>query len=200
VIVQEGVELSEEAAFLRGAAEELRDVRIFESLESSSLKAVKPAVSSERKKMLLEIEELAQRRIELNTVWKKEGALLRGSAVDSLGHIVGIATGSEAFDLTRRSLISLSGKESQYPNLWKWKYQRDGMSAGTAQSVYSVGIPLWAGHGFGDLFFRKDFKPSWVAAGIVGTGSYLLFRWMNSPSYKRNDMCWDSHAEKDICQ
>ena len=199
VIIQESVELGEEAAFLNGVAKELKEVRTFETLESSALKSVRPIVSPEYKKFLLEVKK-AERSIEMFAEWKREAADYRGSGVNSLAHFVGMTTGSEAFDLTRRSLISLSGKGSQYPNLWKWENKRDGMSAGMAQSVISVGMPLLAGFVFGDYFFRRDFKPSWATAALVGSGVYLLHSLMNSPSYKRNDICWDSHLRKDTCQ
>jgi hypothetical protein len=125
------------------------------------------------------------------------GALRLFRARNLLVFAGGLASGAGTFDLTRRSLLFLTGEDSQYPNLWKWETKRDGMPVGMVQSAISIGIPLSAGYSFGSLFFFKDFKASWGIAGIIGIGSYLLSSGLMNPA--KTDICLDSLSKRDVC-
>jgi hypothetical protein len=205
-VVNEGITELREAQVARQTAKvltheamtELKEVEVFESLGSGTLKKMKPSIPLGLQKELLKIKTWEGRIAELQAEGVESRRELKAALRAVSSGLPSMLAGSEAFDLTRRSLLSLSGKGSQYPNLWSWKYSRDGMVAGMAQSSVSIGFPLVAGDVVGNLFFVRDLKFAWPVAGAAAFGGYLLFSLLFHPSSK-NDVCLDG-AGRDVCQ
>ena len=164
--------------FLKNSQRLLKEASLFENkadcligagLELNGLDFSRPALEAARHKGLLFLSSDILYRSAREA--SQMARLLRWSSAP-----IALGNASLTFELTRRSLLSASGKGNQNSNLWRWG-GRGGVSEGLASTALAFALPMVAGEFGGRLGLRllagKPRPILMMGTGVAGLLSFL---------------------------